>query len=160
MEAGDSTRKRKRGKRSCDPGRTEKKRRRQDRNLIDNVTLTEHLAAASNSYRTWTLVPPIPEQKQYSLLVEVAHALERHLPHLVRRQLESKTHGGDHSMDQSVVITEVDTDRSLKTGITTQRIAGVPKDTMRLWCMGLPRLVLAYQQVVQSFVDADPDQDD
>ena len=63
-------------------------------------------------------------------------------------------------MDHSVVITEVDTDRSLKTGITTQRIARVPKDTMRLWCMGLPRLVLAYQQVLQAFVDADPDQDD
>ena len=63
-------------------------------------------------------------------------------------------------MDHWVVIMEIDTDRSLKTGITTQRIAGVPKDTMRLWCMGLPRLVLAYQQVVQAFVDADPDQDD
>ena len=49
-------------------------------------------------------------------------------------------------MDRSVVITEVDTDRSLKTSITTQRIAGVPKDTMRLWCMGLPRLVLAYPE--------------
>ena len=47
-------------------------------------------------------------------------------------------------MERTVVITEIDTDRSLKTGITTQRIAGVPKDTMRLWCMGLPRLVLAY----------------
>ena len=148
MEPGDSTRKRKRGSRSSDPGRTEKKRRRQDRNLIDNVTVTEHLAAASSSYRTWTLVSPIPEQKQYSLLVALAHRLERRVPHPVRRQPESKTHGGVHSMDHSVVITEVDTDRSLKTGITTQRIAEVPKDTMRLWCMGLPRLVLAYQQVV------------
>ena len=62
-------------------------------------------------------------------------------------------------MDHSIVITEVHTDRSLKTGITTQRIAGVPKDTMRLWCMGLSRLVLAYQQVVQAFVDAGPHQD-
>ena len=26
---------------------------------------------------------------------------------------------------------------------------------MRLWCMGLPRLVSAYQHVVQAFVDED-----
>ena len=45
-------------------------------------------------------------------------------------------------MERTVVITDVDTNRSLKTGITTQRIAGVPKGTMRLWCMGLPRLSL------------------
>ena len=59
-------------------------------------------------------------------------------------------------MERTVVITDVDTNRSLKTGITTQRIAPVPKGTMRLWCMGLPRLVSAYQQVVQAFVDEDP----
>ena len=59
------------------------------------------------------------------------------------------------SMERTVVITDVDTNRSLKTGITTQRISGVPKGTMRLWCMGLPRPVSAYQQVVQAFVDED-----
>ena len=59
-------------------------------------------------------------------------------------------------MERTVVITDVDTNRSLKTGITTQCIAGVPKGTMRLWCMGLPRLFSAYQQVVQAFVDEDP----
>ena len=52
--------------------------------------------------------------------------------------------------------TDVDTNKSLKTGITTQHIAGVPKGTMRLWCRVLPRLVSAYQQVVQAFVDEDP----
>ena len=54
-------------------------------------------------------------------------------------------------MERTVVISDVDTNRSLKTGITTQRIAGVPKGTMRVWCMGLPRLVSAYQQVVQVY---------
>ena len=44
-------------------------------------------------------------------------------------------------MERTVVITDMYTNRSLKTGITTQRISGVPKGTMRLWCMGLPRLV-------------------
>ena len=58
-------------------------------------------------------------------------------------------------MERTVVITDVDTNRSLKTGITTQRITGVPKGTMRPWCMGLPRLVSAYQHVVQAFVDED-----
>ena len=58
-------------------------------------------------------------------------------------------------MERTVVITDVDTNRSLKTGITTQRMAGVPKGTMRLWCMGLPRLVSGYQHVVQAFVDED-----
>ena len=58
-------------------------------------------------------------------------------------------------MERTVVITDVDTNRSLKTGITTQRITGVPKGTMRLWCRGLTRLVSAYQHVVQAFVDED-----
>ena len=58
-------------------------------------------------------------------------------------------------MERTVVITDVDTNRSLKTGITTQRITGVPKGTMRLWCMGLPRLVSPYQHVMQAFVDED-----
>ena len=58
-------------------------------------------------------------------------------------------------MERTVVITDVDTNRSLKSGITTQRISGVPKGTMRLWRMGLPRLVTAYQHVVQAFVDED-----
>ena len=122
---------------------------------VTQVTVTEHLAAASSSYRTWTLVPSIPDQKQFSLLAALAHRLERHVPHPVRRQLESKRHAGVHSMERTVVITDVDTNRSLKTGITTQRISGVPKGTMRLWCMGLPRLVSAYQHVVQAFVDED-----
>ena len=155
MEPGDSSRKRKRGRRSSDPERTEQKRRRQDHNLIHDVTVTEHLAAASSSYRTWTLVPSIPDQKQFSLLAALAQGLERHVPHPVSRQPESKRHAGVHSMERTVVITDVDTNRLLKTGITTQRIAGVPKGTMRLWCMGLPRLVLAYQHVVQAFVDED-----
>ena len=62
---------------------------------------------------------------------------------------------GSSRTERTVVITDVDTNRSLKTGITTQRISGVPKGTMRLWCMGLPRLVTAYQHVVQAFVDED-----
>ena len=70
-------------------------------------------------------------------------------PARVEKTRRSTLHG------RTVVITDVDTNRSLKTGITTRRISGVPKGTMRLWCMGLPRLVSAYEHVVQAFVDED-----